>query len=368
MTPIAAQLPSRWFDLTPRGAGDVLTLLGLVGLLVLLYVWTRNYLRLRAERFHPELQLGEEDLCTIVSNAWLSQSEHILTSRRIFQFRKQWFFSRRRAHSLSLSDVTQISFHRRMSFLLLIFLWFGLGFLPLALVVFMLLVELRFYTVNFYTHAFHPPRPFVFVRTFWPAQLGALDRFYRLAQSAWAARRVEKGLPAPIQERSLRETDLRWGRAVWIAVGVYALAAFLQRQITPHITFNDYIFAPLYLGIPVGLARRGLHDALWSALFGIGMILAIAFPGTLPSDFPPGDLEQYAFLIAALPVMALAAWALARWVHSLAAFLALLLWPALVTLWDAPLFFDYGLYLTTALAMAVAVLVGAISRAKEVNV
>ena len=364
MIALALQLPLRWPSLE-TSLVEVGSLLISLLVLVLLYILTRNYLRLRSEPFHPDLQRGEEILEKLTANRLLSQTENVLTNHRILQFHKHWLLSRRFVHSLALQDATQVTFYRSISLYLLALLILLLGYRPLALVLFMFVVERRLYAVRFETQAFFYLWPRVAVESTFPSQLGPLDHFYRQAQLAWAARRVERGMPASIPERTIRETELRWGRPVWIAVGVYAVAAILQRTFQPHISFNDFIFAPLYLGIPPGLARRGRHEAVWSALFGVAMVIAIAFPGVFAQDFPTAYLTEYLFLLAAVTVIALAASALAHWVHFATGFAALVLWPALVALYNTPLFFDHGLYVRTGLAMAVAVLVGMISRPED---
>jgi len=343
-------------------------LLFLLLLVVLLYVFTRNYVRVRAEHFEPDVQPGEVVRDRITTNRFLSQTESVLTTHRIFQFRKFWLLSRRGIDSLALQDATRVTFFRGINLYLLLLLILVLGIRPVALVVFLLLIEMRVYAVKFHTEAFFPPRYFPPVATISRHELGALDKFYRTAQAAWAARRVEKGQPAAFKEQAIRDTDLRWGRAVWMAIGVYAIASILQRTLQAHVSFNDYFFAPLYLGIPVGLARRGLHEAVWSALYGVMMVIAVAFPGAFASDLPQAHVVQFLFLLAAVTGIALAAHALSRWVHPAIAFVALLLWPVLVAIYDSRLFFEYALYARTALAMAAAALVAAISSPKEANV
>ena len=232
MTVIALQFPSPW---TAIGSfAETGALLVLLLLFVLLYILTRNYLRIRSERFHPELQAGEEVLEQLTTNRWLAQTENVLTNQRIFQFHKHWFLSWRLVYSLALQDATMVSLQRGIVLYLLLLAILLLGFRPLALVLFLLAMERRRYAIYFHTHTFWFPWPRVIVQTFFPRQLGPLDHFYRRAQLAWAARRVERGLPASIQDRAIQETDLQWGRAVWIAVGVYALAAILQRTLEPH--------------------------------------------------------------------------------------------------------------------------------------
>ncbi len=367
MRTLTSQLPNPWPTLEPPGLG--------VGLLVflflsvaLLYVFTRNYRRVRGEHFEPDVQPGEVVRDRITTNRLFSQTESVLTTHRIFQFRKFWLLSRRGIDSLALQDATRVTFFRGINFYLLLLLILVFRIRPLALIIFLLLMERRVYAVRFHVEAFFPPRFSPAVPTSFPGELGPLERFYRNAQAAWAARRVEKGQSVAFKEQAIRDADLRWGRAVWIAVGVYALAAILQRTLEPHISFNDYFFAPLYLGIPVGLARRGLHEAVWSALFGVVMVIAVAFPGAFASDLPQAHVGQYLFLLAAVTGTALAAHALSRWVHPAMAFAALLLWPLFVALYDLRLFFEYALYARTGLAMAAAVLVAAISGAKEANV
>lgn len=369
MSVVISQLPIPW---PAQGLPtlDVGLLLFLLLLVVVIYVFTRNFVRVRAERFEPDTQPEEVVRDRIKTNGLLFQTESVLTTHRIFQFRKFWLLSWRWIDSLALQDATRVSFVRRINFwlLVLVILISLVGIRPLLLVAFLLLMERRRYAVRFAVEGFFPPRLPPSVDTSFPSELGSLERFYRNAQTAWAARRVEKGQPVTFKEQVIRDTDLRWGRPVWLAVGAYALAAILQRALEPHISLNDYFFAPLYLGIPAGLARRGLHDAVWSALFGMAMVIAIAFPGPLSSDLPQADVPQYIFLLVAVTSIALAAHAAARWVHPAIAFAALLLWPILVALYDSPLFFEYALYARTALAMAAAVLVAAISHAEDDNV
>lgn len=364
MSALAWQLPNIW----PTQELPTLTvglLLFLLLLLVLLYVLTRNYIRMRAEHFEPDFQSGEVERDRITTNRFLSQTESVLTTHRIFQFDKFWLLSRREIDSLALQDATRVTFFRRINLYLLLLLILLFGIRPLALIVFLLLMEWRVYGVKFHVEAFVPPRFPAELATSFPRELGPLERFYRNAQASWAARHVEKAQPAVFKEQAIRDTDLRWGRAVWMAIGVYAIAAILQRTLQSHISFNDYFFAPLYLGIPVGLARRGLHEAVWSALFGVMMVIAVAFPGAFASDLPQVHASQYVFLLAAVTGIALAAHALSRWVQPTIAFAALLLWPLLVMLYDSSLFYEYALYGRTAMAMAAAVLVGAISRTKD---
>ncbi|GEM_PF-6797997 len=351
-----------------QAAALLLLLLSLVFLVVL----TLNYRRLRSEHFHPQLQEGEGIVDRLVADRWLSRDEHILTNRRLLQMHKRWLFSRRHVQGLSLEDATVVSLRRRMDVPLLVWALVSLGvnpiyvaLTPLALLLFMLGVEGRRYQIRFDTHAFFPPRPNFVVQSQLRTQMGEFMRFYYRAQQAWEARRVEKGLPASLPAETPPDSDLVWGRPVWIAVGIYTLAALSQRVFQPHVSFDDYVFAPIYLGLAVGLARLGWHEAVWSAVLGMAAVLAVAFPGALPGDFPMMNLKQNLFLVSSVLGLAAVASVLARWLSPTWSFAALILWPLLVAAYDPRLFFNYAIYLRIVEAMLVAVVAGLVFPAEE---
>src|SRR5712691_7280071 len=86
MSVVTSQLPNPWSTLGPP-ALSVGLLLFLLLLVVLLYVFTRNYVRVRAEHFEPDAQPGEVVRDRVTTNRLFSQTESVLTTHSILQFR-----------------------------------------------------------------------------------------------------------------------------------------------------------------------------------------------------------------------------------------------------------------------------------------
>lgn len=346
-------------------------LLTFVGVLFV-YVMTRNYVRLRQEKLTPDLSEGERPLDEIEVNWVLMRTKTVLTNRRVIQLRLSWFLSKRKVLALALADLHSIVWRRRTNWICLLAGLYFVGTLnPLALLLVLYGLQGKIYSVIFDTPFAQMLWTRVPVRSLHREQLGDLVRFYRNAQVAWARTRAEKGLPAgsaPVSPVPEREADFLWGRPVWLYVVLLLVAGFLQRVLQPHVSFDDYVWAPIYLGLPVAVAFRSMRDGLWTAILGFVALFTIKFPssglvGLLVADGRSPYFEQYLLVLLTLLLMVLVASAIAKMIHPSLAFLAVLLWLGFVGLFEPNVFFDLGLYAKVAVAMAAAILLAWLERA-----
>lgn len=339
--------------------------------LLFIYVMTRNYLRLRHEKLTPDLLEGEESLDQLEVDLGLLRTRTLLTNRRILQLRLYWFLSRRYLLPLALGDVHSVAWKRYANWICILV---GLCFIgtlnPFALLLVLYGLQGKVYTVRFQTPFAQMPRTRLVVTTLHRNQLGEFVRFYRNAQATWARIRAEKGLPAgpaPASAIADRETDFLWGRPVWAYVTLLLILGFLQRVLQPHLSFDDYFFAPIYLGLPLAVASRSARDSLWTAILGFAALFTMKFPGSgllgvLTGDGRSPYLTQYLFVMLTLVLMVLIASTLARYLHPSVAFIAAPLWLGFVGLHMPAVFFDYGLYTKVALAVAAAILLAWLER------
>ncbi len=346
----------------------LLTFLGLL----FIYVMTWNYRRLRRERLTPDLLEGEKSVDQLDVNLGLARRQSVLTNRRILQMRLSWFLSKRKQLAVALVDVHSVVWRRYSNWVLIaVGLYFAGTLNPVALLLVVWGLECKIYSIRFDTPFAQMPWTRVVVSTFRRKQLSEFVRFYRNAQALWARIRTEKALAAPttgVGAVAERDTDFTWGRPIWIYVWFLLACGLVQRVAEPHVSFDDYFFAPVYLGLPVAVAQRSGRDAIWTALLGAVALLTIKFPssgltGLLVADGRSPYFEQYLLVMITTVAMALLAAGMSQYVHPSLAFLAVLLWLGLVGFHAPKVFYDLGLYTKVVLAMVAAIVLAWIERA-----
>ena len=243
-------------------------------------VMTRNYRRSRFEVAHPELTEGEQVLDEVEVAGPFVTTRTLLTNRRVLQQRVSWLFSARRQLSIAFEDVHSVVSRRHAKRWLFLAALVCIGLLnPLALVLLLWGLEAKSYSILFDTPFAQMPRTRLKVKTSKRWQLSAIDRFYRNAHAIWARVRGEKTLAAPqVHAGQAVDTDFAWGRPVWVYLGLFLLLGTLQRLTQRHLSFDDYLYGPLYLAIPLAVARRSQRDALWTALLGPVALLTVKIP------------------------------------------------------------------------------------------
>src|SRR6202008_4999499 len=102
------------------------------------------------------------------------------------------------------------------------------------------------------------------------------------AHLTWAKVRTEEPLVSPIPSipSVAQETDLVWGRPLWLYVACFLVLGLLHRWLMGHITLDDAFFGPVYLALPVVVASRSRRDGLLAALFGFVGLLTLKFPSS----------------------------------------------------------------------------------------
>jgi len=339
--------------------------------LLFIAVMTINYLRLRNEKFVPEWLEGEQQLEEVVLPGWWMRTITRLTNRRILQVRLNWFLSKRKVYAIALDDIRSVVWRRYTNWVLIAA---GVCFVgssnPMALVLLMLGLEAKFHSIRFNTPFSEMPRTNMVVTSFQRKHFDELARFFRKAQLHWAQVRTQKQPPAPgaADYRPESDQDFRWGLPVWAYVGVWMVFAIGQRLFGTHVTLDDYVVAPLLLGLPIAIALRSRRDALWTALLGLAAILTVKFPGSLIPFLPvtiPGlstgsdgggpYFEQYFTALGLLLLGSVVAAAVVR-VVPVAAFLAPVLWLGFVAAFSPNQLLDSAMYGKCALAIAAAVL------------
>jgi hypothetical protein len=196
-------------------------------------------------------------------------------------------------------------------------------------------------------------------------------RFFRNAQATWAHVRSEKAVGEPSAQAVTTpeaDTDFLWGQPVWVYVLFLLVLGIVQRYVEPHLSFDDYVFTPVYLGLPVAVAQRSRRDGVWAAILGVIALVTVKFPSSgflvsLTGDGRSPFVEQYLLVLVTAALVALLAGVIAERVHPSLAFLAVLLWLAFVGLHMPTVFLDLTLYAKVALAMAVAIVLAWIDRA-----
>jgi len=328
-------------------------------LAILIYVFSWNYRRLRRDPFDPDMLNGEEAVDRLSIRRRLSFSETWLTDQRVIQAKASWLFSSRKVKALALEDVNSVKLHRLLNVILLalaLFFWKTLN--PLALALFLLGLENPLYVIRFETPFAQMPWTRVSCWTFYRRHLTEVIRFWRNAVATWSQRRLSKALPAPIEQASLLETIFAWGRPVWCYVGFYFVLGILQRITEPHVSFDDYVFFPLYLALPAAVASRSGRDSVWSSILGFLTLLTVVYPsngkllGFMFSDYHgQGIAVQQLLILVFMVLIAFAAWLIAKHVHGGLTFLPPLLWLLLIA-WHMPqVSYNLALYAKVLLAM-----------------
>lgn len=340
-----------------------------VAILLFVYVATRNYRALREELPPVLWPPGEGALAEIEVNWLFMRTRTILTNRRMLQWRLSWFLSRRKLKTIAFQDVRSVTLHRHMNWALLLAGAYLIGgYNPLALVLVVVGLQARIYTVRANTPFSQMPMTRVVVTTPWRAQLRELLRFYQDSQSTWSRASMQDRVFAvsdgPVRDASYgvpdRETDFAWGRLVLVFIIGVTAAGLIQNLFGPHVSFDDYVFTPLYLGLPVAMASRSVRDALWVACLGFIGLIAVKFPGGGWLGFIGADgtfpaWAQYAGTLITLLAMTLAANGITRVASAALAPAAILLWLPFAAQYVPDAVSDLSLYSKIALAMAVSI-------------
>jgi hypothetical protein len=357
-------------QLRSAAVGPVMWTFG-VGLFV--YVMSRNFALLRRERPPLELDDGEREVDRISVEWPLLRTHTFLTSRRVVQARNSWFVSKRMNKAISLDDVHSIVWRRYTNwFLLALAIFFLNSVNPAAFLLLLFGLQSKIYSVRFATPFAQMPYTRIVVTTPARWQLAAMHRFHERARDIWSRTIVEKrlataavGMGALVPESSavpsppIVESDFAWGSTLLFYVCAVMTFAIVQRMRGPHVTFDDYVFGPVYIGMVAGVAGSRRRDALWLALLAIVSLFTIKFPGTVPADGGSPLFEEYAIVVGALLLVAVASNLLGI-LHPLFSPFGALLWAVVPVLTATGVVVDFALFARLLLAIGWAVVIGAI--------
>src|SRR5438093_11904336 len=73
-----------------------------------LFVMTRNYIKLRKEKWDIDLLDGEQPVDELEVEGGIRKTRSTLTNLRIMQMGLSWFLSKRKFHSIALEDVHSV--------------------------------------------------------------------------------------------------------------------------------------------------------------------------------------------------------------------------------------------------------------------
>jgi len=339
--------------------------LGAFFVVLFIVVMTINYRRLKNQRFVPEWLEGEQQLEEVELPMWWARTITRLTNKRIVQIQLNWFFSKRKVYAIALDDVHSVVWRRYTNWFLLIVGILLIGRVnPLALLVVMLGLEARIHSIRFNTPFAQMLWTNIVTHSSHRKHYDALSRFYRKAQLHWAQVRTQKQLPVPLTTPFQPEPDrdFCWGLSVWTFVGLWMALAVAQRFFSHHVTLDDYVIAPVLLGLPVAAALRSRRDAIWIAVLGLAGMLTVKFPELtiLPgiafgADGGAPNYEQYLGVLGVIVITAIVAAGLAR-VSPVLGYAAPVLWIGFVAVFKPVQILDTALYAKCALAIAAAVL------------
>ncbi len=319
-------------------------LLWLLSLVLFAFVMWRNFQHVQKESVPVGLDEGEREVDQIRVSRFGLRTHSLLTTRRVVQGRFSWFLSKRKARAISLDDVCAIVWRRYTNWVLLLLAVFFISSVnPVALLLLLFGLQSKIYSLTFAIPVAQLPFTRVAILTTSRRQLSDMRAFYERALDVWSRMIVEKrlataagiaasGVPATKWTRTdtdLVENDFAWGPALLAWVGLWLALGIAQRIVGPHISFDDYVFGPVYIGLVAAVATRKRRDGAWLALLGPLALLTLKFPGSgltrLVTDGGSPLFEEYVMIIGTLLLVAATASALAR-VHCLAAPFAVLLW------------------------------------------
>jgi hypothetical protein len=321
-----------WAVFLPKSIWLALWVLAIVALIV---VKTVNFRRRLLVNEEPTLLNNETTVKTILVRNFLSRSSTLLTDHRVVQSRTWWWVSRRTADSMPIGDVQAIFWQRWMNWPLILIAVYLIGHCnPAALVLLMIGLEAKIYSIVFKRSFFHLPNSGIAVRSTRRKQFSELWGFFQFAQLQWVGRRSDRPIAPEATTYSDigPDRDFQLGSAVWSMVGLAAAISLVQR-FTGHITLYDNLLGPALLALPIFAGRQRLRDGILTAIFGLSAILTMKFPefNLIPalgdSDGGTPNPTQYFVIFVAFCVIGVIAGSLSRIAKPLAP-LALALWLA----------------------------------------
>lgn len=344
--------------LLPKSIWLVLSLIAVVSIIA---VKTVNFRRRLLVKEEPILLDNETAIKSILVRNFLSRSSTRLTDHRVVQSRIWWWLSRRTADSIPLADVQAIFWQRWMNWPLILVAIYLIGRCnPVALILLMIGLEAKIYSVLFKRSFFHLPNSGIAVRSSRRRQFSELWNFFQFAQLQWLGRRSGRQMTPESTTYSDvgPDRDFQFGPVVWAAIGLATLISFAQR-FTGHVTLYDGVLGPVLLALPVAAGRQKLRDGLLTAVFALSAVLCIKFPdfGVIPglgSDGGHPNPMQYLVVLVTFCVVALFSALLSRLVKELAS-LALFLWVPFAAFLDPQDFRDPIIYARLALAVTISV-------------
>jgi len=154
-----------------------------------------------------------------------------------------------------------------------------------------------------------------------------------------------------------RRPGVALSRGEGLALGAFASLGLLQGTLEGQVQFDDYVFAPLYLAIPVWLGRyRGAAEGFTATLLGLAALYLVASFHPLGSPGGAGGdatlLHEWLMALVVVGVMAAAAgllgekWWAAAWLP--------VLWIAAVATVDAEALASLSPWITVMIAVTVA--------------
>jgi hypothetical protein len=330
------------------------------------YVMSRNYRQMIREPFSPQLLDGEKLLDRLDVTGLVTSSRTIATDRRVIHRSLWWLFSRRRAVAVAWSDVHSVRIRRTAGWLaVLVAAWLAGDANPVAFLLLLWGMDARIHTIVCETPFSFMPWTRATIRSFDRAALTEFTRFYQSVHEIWVRVRVAKEMPAGLREplvSTAGDTDFSLGRGVWSAVLLAMAAAFAQRAVEGHVSFDSLIFGPIYLAMPIVAARGSRRDGLWVAFLSLVGLLTVKLPSTglaglLANDGGIPHFVQYGGILITLLAMSEASAWLVRSGRTALSGVAALLWIPYVALHMPTAAFDLGLLARSIAVAAVATVV-----------
>ncbi len=249
-----------------------------LGVLILtaIFIFIYNFIGFQQERPIATLYPEEKSIDTLKTQLIFDKQETTLTNRRLFQVQKKWLFSRNIFTFMDLEEITAISLSEFLNFIIF-FIGVIVSFIFMPLGYILILYGLVNHMLRLTVYSTQKKIKIT-------SSLADKDSFRSFITNIQTyAFNVKNKISAPVSGTVVTENtpskDFKLGHAVILTIILYFIAGILQRLTEGSIKFDDIVFFPLYLAIPLIVGyRNGAWTGFKTGFFGFLTLFTLIFP------------------------------------------------------------------------------------------
>ena len=257
--------------------------------LFLLISFTYNFINNKDLSILPEFLEDENEELRYKSDYLYRQSERVLTKTRLFYQKISWPFNYIRFKVIHLKSADSFFIFKTINFILLIASYYMIKFFPpigfilsvfsISSVLYLVILKIRIKSTPNFTFILSSKKN---DKSFLKELMIKFEKIrYNLFLKDSLKIELNNNKSASFIPAIDKIREFTFGNGFMFFLLTYGILAILQRIFLRHIMFDDTVFTPLYIAIPVIAGSIGKKTGFFSGLLGFWMVFSMIFPTKL---------------------------------------------------------------------------------------